>query len=147
MAGQKQNKAAKTPTDPAGRLKVLQWWWARRKNCRRFDFDGALERYREWLLERGIAVSRATLFGWDQRYLEGGLEGLCDGRGRGQRRTPTDPFLALVARMHFGRPSVALCYSLAKTRAGEFGAIPSYKACTRYVAALQAERRKTVRMR
>jgi hypothetical protein len=136
-----------TPCDAHQRLAILRRWWAIRRTAPKYSLDRSLDRFLLDLKREGRKVSKRTLFYWDQRYLQMGLNGLQDGRG-GRRGVFLDAFLDKVAGMYFGRPSIALCYKLALTMASERGwKVSSYRACRRHVARLRSERRDSATSR
>ena len=135
----------KTPMDVETRLAILQCWWARRKMCRRFGFEAALARFLAERRERGVKLSRSTLYGWDRAYLRGGLKGLADFRS-GRKGREATPFLNAVTKVYFGRPSLAMALRLVKAEAAEHSwKVESYSVCKRYVARRRIERTSTER--
>ena len=75
-----------------GREKILlQWHEALAEGERTGAIKNHVtDKFRAKLAAGGKAISRATLYGWETRYLAAGLEGLVDGRS-GERRPPTPP--------------------------------------------------------
>ena len=140
-------KKPKTPTDAKTRLAILQAWWARRRTCRRFGFEEALRAFIREQGTRGVRISRHTVYNWDLAYLQRGLKGLEDRRSEraGRERTP---FLDAMAKVYFGRPTLAQAFRLVKAEAVAKGWNgESYSACKRYVARLRIERTSTVHNR
>jgi putative transposase len=109
-----------------------------------FDRDAGTGRFLEQLYLgqaiKGVAmqVSRATIYNWHNRYRQGGLVGLADGRA-GKSTKPNDaddPFFAEVRRLYLTVRKVKLttCHEIAVLTAAEKGwEARSYKACQRMV--------------
>ncbi|HUO07071.1 MAG TPA: Mu transposase C-terminal domain-containing protein [Phycisphaerae bacterium] len=74
--------------------------------------------------ESGVAIDDKTLYAWRKRYRSQGNTGLMDGRWkRKDKHDLEDPMLTLAARLwrNPNRPSVQLCYDMAKDEAIEKG--------------------------
>jgi hypothetical protein len=63
-----------------GRDKILREWNAALEARGNATKDQVTDTFLAGLARRGTAISRATLYGWEERRLAGGVEGLVDGR-------------------------------------------------------------------
>lgn len=126
----------------ARRLEVLRLWGEARKGGFTLGFTEqqvTAQFCQRMELDRGIRVSRRTLYGWERLYRKGGLAALIDGRGGklgDDDPADADPFLDEVRRLYLSlrRPSLALCHEVASLKAAEQGwTVRSYKAAQRHL--------------
>lgn len=92
------------------------------------------------LIERGLRLSKTTLYRWAKDYRARGLVGLIDSRGiKEDEPAPEDPFIADVKRLFLSlsKPKLSRCHDMAVDKAQLMGwEVRSYKACQRAIAAM-----------